>query len=151
MTRTLIVLSLGGALCIAGCSAQSTPPSQTLTEERMQQLVDSLKVTEVAENGSRQDDLHQRVRLWQPQLEKYRDCNSHAATGIALHSGDPLALATAARGMCSHDELELQTALVATYADIPGVGEDALQHARQTILEHNTAEIVAARAMAQPH
>ena len=151
MTRTLIVLSLAGALCVAGCTARLTPPAQPLTEERTQQLIDPPKAPEVAENEPRQDDLRQRVRLWQPQLEKYRDCNSHAANGIALHPGDPLSLATAARGMCAHYELELQTALVATYADFPGVGEDALQHARQTILEHNTAEIVAARSMAQPH
>ena len=151
MTRTLIVLSFGGALCIAGCTAQSTPPAQPLTEERTQQLVDSLKATEVAENEAPQDDLPQRVRLWQPELEKYRDCNNRAAIGIALQPGDPLSLATAARGMCSHYELELQSALVAAYADIPGVGEHALQHVRQTILEYNVAEIVAARAMAQSH
>jgi hypothetical protein len=150
MTRTLIVLSLVSAFCIAGCSAQSTPPSQPLTEERTQQLVDSLRVTEVAENAARQGDLRQRVRLWQPQLEKYRDCNSHVANGIASHPGDPLSLAAAARGMCSHYEAELQSALVATYADIPGVGEDALQRVRQTILEHDTAEIIAARSIAQP-
>jgi hypothetical protein len=31
--------------------------------------------------------------------------------------------------MCSHYEIELQSALVAAYADIPGVGEHVLQHA----------------------
>jgi hypothetical protein len=151
VTRTLIVLSLAGALCVAGCSARSTPPARALTEERMQQLIDPPKAPEVAENEARQDDLRQRVRLWQPQLEKYRECNNHAANGIALRPGDPLSLATAARAMCSHYEVELQSALVAAYADIPGVGEHALQRVRQTTLEYNVAEIVAARAMAQPH
>ena len=151
MTRTLIVLSFGGVLCTAGCAARSTSPAQPLTEERAQQLVDSLKATEVAENEARQDDLRQRVRLWRPELEKYRACNNHAAKGIALRPGDPLSLATAARGMCSHYELELQSALVAAYADIPGVGEHALQQVRQTILEYDVAEIVGVRAMAPPH
>ncbi|MFY9838281.1 MAG: hypothetical protein WAK55_17785 [Xanthobacteraceae bacterium] len=106
-----------------------------LTEERTQQLVDTLKATEVANNEARQDDLRQRVRLWRPELEKYRECNNHAANSIALQPGDPLLLATAARAMCSHYGIQLQSALVAAYADIPGVGEQVLQHARQTTLE----------------
>jgi len=149
-TRTLIVLSVGGVLCIAGCAAQSPPPAQPLTEERAQQLIDSLKATEVAENEARQDDLRQRVRLWRPELEKYRECNNHAAQAIALRSGDPLSLATTARAMCSHYEVELQSALVAAYADISGVGDHALQHVRQAILEYDVAEIVGVRTTAPP-
>lgn len=149
MIRTLVVLSFGGVLCVAGCAAQSTPPAQPLTEERTQQLVDSLKATEVTENETRQNDLRQRARLWQPELEKYQGCNNHAAKGIALQPGGTLALATAVRGMCSRYELELQSALVADYADIPGVGEHALQHVRQKILEYDVAEIVGVRAVAQ--
>jgi hypothetical protein len=142
MTRTFIVLSFAGALYIAGCTAPSVPPAQPLAEERTQQPVDSLKATEVVENEPRRDNLRQRARLWQPQLEKYRACNNHAAKHIALRPGDPLSLATAARATCSHYQLELQSALVAAYADIPGIGEDALQHVCQTILVYNTAEIV---------
>jgi hypothetical protein len=127
------------------------PPAQPLTEERTQQLVDTLKATEVAENEAQQDDLRQRVRLWRPELEKYRDCNNHAAKAIALRPGDPLSLATAARGACSHYELDLQSALVAVYVDIPGLGDHAMQRVRQTILEYDVAEIVGARAMARPH
>jgi hypothetical protein len=146
-----MVLSLGGALGIAGCTAQSTLPAQPLTEARTQQLADSLKTPEVTENEARQDDFRQRIRLWRPELEKYRECDNHAANGIASQPGEPLSLATAARGMCWHYELELQSALVAVYADSPSVGEHALQHVRQTILGYNVAEIVAARSMAQPH
>jgi hypothetical protein len=109
MTRTLIVLSFGGILCVAGRTAQSMP-AQPLTEERRQLLVDTPNATEVAENEARQDDLRRRVPM-AAGAGKIRECNNHAANAIALQPDDPLSLATAARAMCSHYEVELQSAL----------------------------------------
>jgi hypothetical protein len=79
-------------------------------------------------------------------MAKYAECNTKAARGIASHPGDPLSLATAARGICLSVEAELWKNLRNAHADYPEVANRAIERARQTILEHNAAEIVSVRA-----
>src|SRR5262249_22205170 len=99
-----------------------------------------------AQGGGRQAELNRRQKIWQSQLEKYRDCNIAAARGIATQSGDPMSLALAARGMCGQVEGPLRKALIDAYADVPGISSHAIENVRQRRLDRNAAEIVAGRA-----
>jgi hypothetical protein len=98
-----------------------------------------------AQSAAQLAEINRRIERYRPQLRKYLDCNTASARGIALQQGDPGSLALAARGLCGKVEVELQKAIVDAFSD-PGLGNHTMETARQTALEHNAAEIVAARA-----
>jgi hypothetical protein len=103
--------------------------------------IEAQRAAQLAENK-------RRIERYQPQARKYLDCNAAAAKGIALQQGDPVSLALAARGLCGRAEVELQKAIIDAYSDFnPGLGNHAIEIARQTALERNAAEIVAVRAV----
>jgi hypothetical protein len=104
-----------------------------------------------ARNGAalseaQQADLQRRLKITEPSLEKYIECNVTAARGIALQPGDPMSLALAARGLCGQVEGPLRKALIDAFADIPGASSHEIEGIRQKILERSAAEIVAVRA-----
>lgn len=133
MRRNLpIIILLGGAL--AGCAAKPVPDPEQLIAN-----------VEAQEELKAQQQGNARLADWQPYLNKYVECNLHASKGIASQQGDPLSLAVAARGLCSSTEADLDKALHNAYPSL-STYHAAIENARKTILEHNAAAIVAARA-----
>jgi adenylate kinase len=131
MIRVLVVLC---ATALVGCAANNTRAA-----------ADDASHSAVAQE---QQLFEQRDKMFKPQLNKYSECNEHAAKAIAFQQGDPVSLALAARGLCARFELELEHAIKNAYGDIvlPSDVSNVIEQARQNVLERNAAEIVAYRA-----
>jgi hypothetical protein len=124
---------------VTGCAPQPVSPLASLPPDQLAEtLAAQQRLKELEQGNARQAD-------WQPQLDKYAQCNNAASKGVASQQGDPLSLAVAARALCASTELELEKALHTAYGSIT-TSDTVFEQARKTVLEHNAAVIVAARA-----
>lgn len=138
----IVLCALAVGLLVPGCTTQPPPPSLRPTPDKIvKQFHDRVE----AQSAAQLAEINRQTERYRPQLRKYLACNTASAKGIAFQQGDPVSLALAARGLCGKVEAELQKAIVDAFSD-PGLGNHTMETARQTALEHNAAEIVAARA-----
>lgn len=147
MFRPISSIVVAGLL-VAGC----TNPHDTY-EARMraadQRIVDSARASTermLAQAEAQRADLDKRIERYKPELRAYASCNRKASRAVAPQTGDPVSLAIAARSLCRESEATLRKAIMAALDHDPGLAMRAMENARQSILENNAGDIVAARA-----